>query len=850
MTHSERPNPKGVERIDRRLTLAFGAVLAVTVITVLAAGAFIYLKVLEDQQRRLASALAVTLSDAVNRVSFSGKYHARLLVEELAEKSPEIAYLLIVDEAGWVIAHSASEFNGIRLDDRAQRAAAQGVSESRLFFHTVEWEGRPVREVAMPYRGGYGERVLGTIRVGVSSGATRDALVRGLLYLTGIALLLLVVGVVVVGRVSGYFGRPVRELADQLAGILEHAPLPIVIQDRDGTLVRLSRRYREVFPEAEEYGERSAMLDRLPEPTAERLGAWDRQVFGEDRVVHGEITLRPGGEPRDFLITKFPIARGGDGRPLLICTVAVDVTERNRAEHEVLIAKETAEAANQAKSEFLAVMSHEIRTPMNAIIGMGDLLSETHLTKEQARFVEVSRHAGNTLLDLINDILDLSKIEVGELELDHEPFDLEEVVESMALVMAPAAREKALTLTAWVRPEVERRLVGDARRLRQVMLNLMGNAVKFTESGEVTLRVEPSREGTVGMLHFSVSDSGIGIAPEKQLEIFNAFTQADGSVTRRYGGTGLGLTISRRLVEMMDGTIWVQSSPGRGSTFHFTARFGISPGGKPEEGRGALRGHRVLVLGSHDTSRDMFEEQLVAAGAEVAVADGDKTARAVGDAFDPEVVLVDCHRTADDGAEMVEWLRRSPVLAERPVVMLGADQRPVPVERTRALGVDYHLKPIRRRELIAALEAALHGDLPAPPEEAPEVVPHGLNILLAEDSEDNAELIRAYLRATPHTLEVVENGSYAVDRFKRHPFDLVLMDMQMPVMDGYSATREIRQWEAAEGREPVPILALTAFALTGDDQRSLEAGCTAHLTKPIKKPVLLDALAQYTPADD
>ncbi|GAB6039905.1 hybrid sensor histidine kinase/response regulator [Endothiovibrio diazotrophicus] len=836
----------GVERMDRRLAFTFGAVFALLIAAVLAAGSYFYLKVLADQEQRLASALAVTLSDAINRVSFSGKYHARLLVEELAGKSPEIAYLLIVDEGGWVIAHSDPKLNGTRLTDPAQRAAAAGIAAASFYFQNAQWRGLPVREVAMPYRGGYGDQVIGTIRVGVSTGPTREALIRGLLYLALLTLVLLFVGVVLVGRLGRHFGRPVQELADQLAGILEHAPLMIVIQDREGTLLRLSRLYRETFPAAAESGAKAAFLDRLPEPTAERLRQWDRQAFETNRMVRGEITLRPGGEPRDFLLTKFPIARGADGGALLICTIGVDVTERNRAERELLAAKEAAEAASRAKSEFLATMSHEIRTPMNAIIGMGDLLAETALSKEQARFLEVSRHAGNTLLDLINDILDLSKIEAGELQLDREPFDPEEVVESMALVMAPAAREKGLVLSTWVHPAAARRLVGDPRRLRQVLLNLLGNAVKFTEHGEVTLRLEPAAEGGSGTLHFSVSDSGIGIPVEKQQEIFNAFTQADSSVTRRYGGTGLGLTISRHLAERMGGTLWVQSAPGRGSTFHFTARFDVDPATLGEVEGAPLSGRTVLLVGPDDAGRGILAAQLAASGARVTVAEGIEEAMALPEP--PDVILLDCHQTADEGIERVARLRAVPALAECPVLLLGIDQRTAPIERARAGGIDYHLKPVRRRELIAAVSGQMVGEDASTAESLPAIRSRPLGILLVEDSEDNAELIRAYLRHTPFELELAENGALAVERFKRHPADLVLMDMQMPVMDGYTATRRIRQWEAAEGRTPVPILALTAHALSGDDQRSREAGCTDHLTKPIKKRVLLEAIERHVAA--
>jgi PAS domain S-box-containing protein len=618
--------------------------------------------------------------------------------------------------------------------------------------------------------------------------------------------------------------------------------------------------------------------EALQKATVRELGIWQSEsslkesmaALKEAGVIRSQpIDVKHCSGLRSPYLFSAVLADIGDRQ----CVVAIgqDVTDIRKAENELRSARQAALDAAKAKSEFLSNMSHEIRTPMNAILGMADLLARTDLSEDQRRYVELMRVNGDALLDLINDILDLAKIESGRLTMESASLDLEELIEKVGEAMAVRAHEKGLELAVYAAPDVPVNLTGDALRLRQILFNLLGNAIKFTEKGEVLLTVERvdadkanesgvrgSRDSRV-WLRFSVTDTGVGIPQDKLESIFSSFEQADSSTTRKYGGTGLGLAIAKRLVELYGGKIAVDSEAGKGSCFSFTAAFGIGSASDraPLEALN-LKGVRILAVDDTPLNRTVIRKSLEPKGAIIveaasttgAIAELERASKA-GQPF--ELMLLDCGPADLEKIEAahLSQTRNANGRKQTPVVaMITSEDMSARLARLARIDISaYLVKPIRRAELMKAISRAMG----IVGESDPHIIEQTrsterelppLRVLLADDSPVNRVLIKAYFSGTQIKLDEAENGVVARGKFEAGEYDLVLMDMRMPVMDGYATTRAIRAWELANHRARTPIIALTASALEEEVRRCLDAGCDAHLSKPVKRGTLLDSIAR------
>ena len=522
--------------------------------------------------------------------------------------------------------------------------------------------------------------------------------------------------------------------------------------------------------------------------------------------------------------------------------------ERHRAEEELQKAKEEAEAANQAKSDFLAKMSHEVRTPLNGIIGMTELALDTSLTDEQREHLEIVKTSADSLLTVINDILDFSKIEVGKLDFEPIDFNLRDSLGDIVISLAMRADAKGLELFCHISPDVPDSVVGDPGRLRQIIVNLVGNAIKFTEQGEVVVHVETeSRTEEEVEMHFAVTDTGIGIPVEQQENIFNAFEQVDSSMTRKYGGTGLGLPIAAQLVEMMGGRIWVESEIGKGSTFHFTARFGLQKdsavGPIPAE-LADVHGLPILVVDDRATSRRILEEMLTNWQMKPTVVDSGRVAlttmERAKDAGEPfALILLNANMPGMNGFALAEQIKQNPELAGPKIMMLTAAGWRGDAARCRELGITAYLTKaiIKQSNLLDAIMTTL-GAPSSDDDKSPLITRHYLrkshvNILLVEDNPINQKVMSQILQQQGHTVTVADNGIKALETLEKQSFDLVLMDVQMPEMDGFEATATIREKEKMTGTH-IPIIAITAHAMKDYRERCLKAGMDDYISKPIQ----------------
>ena len=642
-----------------------------------------------------------------------------------------------------------------------------------------------------------------------------------------------------------------------LHALMDNLPHNIYFKDRQSRFIRINRALTQYF------GLKDA---------SEAIGKTDRDMFTDEHALEAmkdEQEIIRTGQPlldkeeketwSDGHITwastsKLPL-RSEDGAIIGTFGISRDITDRKRAAEQLQAAKEAAEVASRAKSDFLATMSHEIRTPMNGIIGMLDLLLNTNPTTQQRTYLELASQSAETLLRLLNDILDFSKIEAGKFELEMVAFALRDTLGDTLHTLAGRAAAKGLELTYRIPPDVPDGLVGDPGRLCQVIINLTGNAVKFTEEGEIVVEVrQESLVDTDIRLHFTVRDTGPGIPPEKQRLIFEAFRQADSSMSRRYGGTGLGLAISSHLVELMQGRMWVESEVGQGSAFHFLASFTVRDDvpTKPAPELATLHGLRVLVVDDNETNRLILEEMLRNWNMKPTVVGGGQAAlvemgKAVGAGEPFQLALLDGMMPQMDGFALAEQIRKTPGLSETPLIMLSSAGSPGSNTRCRQLGIDHCLiKPVKQSELLDSIVAVLRvatADEVAPPTTARERPDHiaPLRILLAEDGLVNQKVAVSLLEQRGHQVTVANNGQEALAALERGSFDVVLMDVQMPTMDGFEATAHIRRKEKASGTH-TPIIAMTAHAMKGDRERCLEAGMDGYIPKPIRAKQLYEAV--------
>jgi len=637
-----------------------------------------------------------------------------------------------------------------------------------------------------------------------------------------------------------------------LDALTKTSPVAIEVLDPQQRVVTCNPAFEELYGarESEVVGQYLDFFYKDPQMLKEALAFLESVKTGPQRTVRDRP--KKDGSFATVEISAAPVIVQGENVGTVVSFHDISDLEKARKE---------AEDANRAKSEFLANMSHEIRTPMNGVIGMLELALDTQLNADQRDYLTTSLQSAEALLALLNDILDFSKIEAKHLDLEKIPFNLRTTVEDVAYTLAERAQNKGLELICQIDPELHMDLMGDPARLRQILVNLIGNAIKFTSQGEIVIRAE-CEENTADktVIRFSVSDTGVGIPPERQQAIFDRFTQADGSTTRKFGGTGLGLTICKQLAEMMGGTIGVESRTGEGSTFWFILPFEkrLEPS-EPKQHAGqapvSIQGVHVLGVDDNTTNRVILSRMLSSFGCRVQMAENGQTAidimRAAKEQNNPyKIVLLDLQMPGMDGEETARIIKSDPAIKEAKIIILTSMGQRGDAARLLALGCSgYLLKPVKMQMLLEALGSVIGENIEKPTlvtqHSISEKVRQDQRVLLAEDNPVNQKLAVLLMQKAGYSIDVADNGNMAVDMVKNGKYSLVFMDVQMPEMDGLEATQAIRQWEGEGDRGHIPIIAMTASAMKGDKEMCLEAGMDDYVSKPLKPEFLFNTMKKW-----